>query len=154
MPPAQLAGAMQNRDLLAAECGGAITSYALGLHAAAPYAAGTSINRNGTALSLGIARALWDRLGQSDQAIVAAAANAEFQLSLAEEEAHRPMLYPEPAPERIWPLAAELSHAIRRVADAVVAHAGGADAQSRRINDSYAAFRISVQGSAAGSPVA
>ena len=48
----------------------------------------------------------------------------------------------------------ELSHAIRRVADAVVAHAGGADAQSRRINDSYAAFRSSVQGSGAGAPVA
>jgi TRAP-type mannitol/chloroaromatic compound transport system substrate-binding protein len=153
MAPAQLAGAMQNGELLAAECGGAITAYALGLHAVASYAAGTSINRNGTALSLGIERALWDRLGESDQAMVAAAANAEFQLSLAEEGAHRPMLYPEPAPERIWPLAAELSHAIRRVADAVVAHAGGADAQSRRINDSYAAFRLSVQGSGTGSPV-
>ncbi len=141
MAPAELAGAMQRGDLLAAECGGAITSYALGLHAVAPYATGTSINRNGMALSLGIARALWDRLGESDQAMIAAAAAAEFQLSLAEEEAHRPMLYPDPAPERIWPLAAELSHAIRRVADAVVAHAGGADAQSRRINDSYAAFR-------------
>ena len=154
MAPAELAGAMQRGELLAAECGGAITSYALGLHAVAPYAVGTSINRNGTALSLGIARTLWDRLGESDQAMVAAAAAAEFQLSLAEEEAHRPMLYPDPAPERIWPLAAELSHAIRRVADAVVAHAGGADAQSRRINDSYAAFRSSVQGSGAGAPVA
>ncbi|MEO8420578.1 MAG: twin-arginine translocation signal domain-containing protein [Hyphomicrobium sp.] len=154
MAPAELAGAMQRGDLLAAECGGAITSYALGVHAVAPYATGTSINRNGTALSLGIARTLWDRLGESDQAVIAAAAAAEFQLSLAEEEAHRPMLYPEPAPERIWPLAAELSHAIRRVADAVVAHAGGADAQSRRINDSYAAFRASVQGSAAPAPVA
>ena len=154
MAPAELAGAMQRGYLLAAECGGAITSYALGLHAVAPYATGTSINRNGTALSLGIARTLWDRLGESDQAMVAAAAAAEYQLSLAEEEAHRPMLYPDPAPERIWPLAAELSHAIRRVADAVVAHTGGADAQSRRINDSYAAFRSSVQGSGAGAPVA
>jgi TRAP-type mannitol/chloroaromatic compound transport system substrate-binding protein len=154
MAPAALAGAMQNGELLAAECGGAITSYALGLHAVAPYAVGTSINRNGTALSLGIARTLWDRLGESDQAMVAAAAAAEFQLSLAEEEAHRPMLYPEPAPERTWPLAAELSHAIRRVADAVIAHAGGADAQSRRINDSYAAFRASIQGSGVGAPVA
>ena len=54
------------------------------------------------------------------------------------------MLFPEPPAERTWPLAAELSHAIRRVADAVVAHAAGADAQTRRINDSYAAFRQSV----------
>ena len=154
MAPAELAGAMQRGNLLAAECGGAITSYALGLHTVAPYATGTSINRNGMALSVGIARALWDRLGEADQALIAAAAAAEFQLSLAEEEAHRPMLHPNPAPERIWPLAAELSHAIRRVADAVVAHAGGADAQSRRINDSYAAFRSSVNGAGAGAPVA
>ena len=80
----------------------------------------------------------------ADQAMLAAAASAEFQLSLAEEEAHRQMLYPEPAGRRTWPLASELSHAIRRVADAVVAHAAGADAQTRRINDSYAAFRRSA----------
>jgi TRAP-type mannitol/chloroaromatic compound transport system substrate-binding protein len=144
--PAQLAGAMRSGDILAAECGGAIASYALGLHAVAPYWAGTSINRHGTALSLGIGRALWDRLSAADQAMFAAAASAEFQLSLAEEEAHRHLLYPEPAADRTWPLASELSHAIRRVADAVVAHAAGADAQTRRINDSYAAFRRSAVG--------
>ena len=76
----------------------------------------------------------------------AAAASAEFQLSLAEEEAHRHMLYPEPPADRTWPLASELAHAIRRVADAVVAHAAGADAQTRRINDSYTAFRRGAAG--------
>jgi TRAP-type mannitol/chloroaromatic compound transport system substrate-binding protein len=144
--PAQFAGAMRSGDVLAAECGGAITSYALGLHAVAPYWAGTSINRHGTALSLGIGRALWDRLSAADQAMFAAAASAEFQLSLAEEEAHRNMLYPEPPADRTWSLASELSHAIRRVADAVVAHAAGADAQTRRINDSYTAFRRAAVG--------
>jgi TRAP-type mannitol/chloroaromatic compound transport system substrate-binding protein len=152
--PSELAGAMQRGEILAAECGGAIASYALGLHTAAPYWAGTSIHRNGAALSLGIRRPLWDRLSDTDQALLTAAAAAEFQLSLAEEEAHRPMLYPEPRPERTWPLAAELSHAIRRVADAVVAHAAGADAQTRRINDSYAAFRRSAAGADVGAPVA
>jgi TRAP-type mannitol/chloroaromatic compound transport system substrate-binding protein len=137
---------MRSGDVLAAECGGAITSYALGLHAVAPYWAGTSINRHGTALSLGIGRALWDRLSAPDQAMFAASASAEFQLSLAEEEAHRNMLYPEPPADRTWSLASELSHAIRRVADAVVAHAAGADAQTRRINDSYTAFRRAAVG--------
>jgi len=144
--PAHLAEAMRTGDVLAAECGGAITSYALGLHAAAPYWAGTSINRHGAALSLGIGRALWDRLSAADQAMFAAAASAEFQLSLAEEEAHRHLLYPEPAADHTWPLASELSHAIRRVADAIVAHTAGADAQTRRINDSHAAFRRSAVG--------
>jgi TRAP-type mannitol/chloroaromatic compound transport system substrate-binding protein len=142
--PGQLAGALQRGEILAAECGGAITGYVLGLHAAAPYWAGTSIHRNGTALSLAIRRDLWERLPDSEQAALATAAAAEYQLSLAEEEAHRHMLFPQPAAERTWPLADELSHAIRRVADAVVAHAAGSDAQTRRINDSYAAFRQSV----------
>ena len=94
--PGQLAGALQRGEILAAECGGAITGYALGLHAAAPYWAGTSIHRNGTALSLAIRRDLWERLPDSEQAALTAAAAAEYQLSLAEEEAHRHMLFPEP----------------------------------------------------------
>ena len=142
--PGQLAGALQRGEILAAECGGAITGFALGLHAPAPYWAGTSIHRNGTALSLAIRRDLWERLPDSEQAALTAAAAAEYQLSLAEEEAHRHMLFSQPPAERTWPLATELAHAIRRVADAVVAHAAGADAQTRRINDSYTAFRQSV----------
>jgi len=152
--PAQLAGALQRGEILAAECGGAIINYALGLHSTAPYWSGTSIQRNGTALSLAVRRDLWDRLTVSDQMALTAAAAAEYQLSLAEEEAHRHMLFPGPTAEYTWPLAAELSHAIRRVADAVVAHAAGADAQTRRINDSYAAFRQSVPGLSKGVPVA
>jgi TRAP-type mannitol/chloroaromatic compound transport system substrate-binding protein len=146
VPPAELAGAMERGDILAAEYGGAIASYALGLPRVAPYWAGTSINRNGTALTLGLRRSLWEGLGAADQALFAAAAAAELQQSLAEEEAHRQMLHPEPPAGRTWPLAAELSHAIGRVAEAVVAHAAGANAQTRRLNDSYAAFRRSHTG--------
>ncbi len=152
--PAQLSGALQRGDVLTAECGGAIINYALGLHATAPYWSGTSIHRTGTALFLAVRRDLWERLPDDDQAALTAAAAAGYQLSLAEEEAHRHMLFPEPTADRTWPLAAELSHAIRRVADAVVAHAAGADAQTRRINDSYAAFRQSVPGLSTGAPVA
>lgn len=144
--PVQLADAMLRGDVLAAECGGAIASYALGLPNVAPYWAGTSINRHGMALSLGFRRTLWERLGAADQALFLAAASAELQLSLAEEDAHRHLLYPEPPAERTWPLAAELSHAIRRVADAVVAHAAGSDPATRRINDSHAAFQRSTGG--------
>jgi hypothetical protein len=76
----------------------------------------------------------------------AAAAAGEYQRSLSEENAHRRILLPDAPAERTWPIAAELAHAIRRVADAVVAHAAGADAQTRRISDSYTAFRHSAVG--------
>lgn len=140
LPPGELAPAMQQGAVQVAECGGAIASYALGLPAVAPYAAGTSINRNGTAMYLGVRRDLWDSIAPGDQALLASAASSEFQLSLAEEEAHRRLLYPEPPADRVWPIAADLAHAIENVAAAVVAHAAGTDARSRRIADSYAAF--------------
>ncbi len=148
LPPGQLAGAMQRGDVLAAECGGAIVSYALRLPAVAPFSAGTSINRHGTAYFLGIRRTLWDNLDEAQQAMFGAAAGGEFQLSLAEEDSHRHLLHPDTPTARTWPIAAEFAHAVRRVADAVVAHAAGADAKTRRISDSYAAFqRAAVGGS-------
>ncbi|MCZ7594645.1 MAG: twin-arginine translocation signal domain-containing protein [Hyphomicrobium sp.] len=146
LPPGQLADAMQRGEVLAAECGGAIVSYALGLPSVAPYSAGASINRHGTALFLGIRRSLWNSLGVDEQAMFTAAAAGEFQLSLAEEDAHRLLLHPEAPAERTWPLAGELAHAIRRVADAVVAHTAGSDPQTRRISDSFAAFRRAAVG--------
>jgi TRAP-type mannitol/chloroaromatic compound transport system substrate-binding protein len=144
--PGEIAGAMQSGDVLAAECGGAITSYALGLPGVAPHSAGTSINRHGTALFLGVRRALWDSFGPAEQAMFAAVAAGEYQQSLSEEDAHRRMLLPDAPAERTWPIAAELAHAIRRVADAVVAHAAGTDARTRRISDSYTAFRHTAVG--------
>ena len=56
------------------------------------------------------------------------------------------MLLPDAPADRTWPIAAELAHAIRRVADAVVAHAAGTDARTRRISDSYTAFRHTTVG--------
>lgn len=141
LPAGQLAPAMQQGEAQVAECGGAIASYALGLPAVAPYSAGTSISQNGTSMYLGVRRDLWDSITPSEQALLASAASSEFQLSLAEEEAHRRLLYPEPAAGRVWSIAADLAHAIERVAAAVVAHTAGADAKSRRIADSYAAFK-------------
>jgi len=136
----QLATAMQRGEVQIAECGGAIASFAAGLPTVARYSAGTSINRNGTAMYLGIRRGLWDSFGATEQALLTSAAAREYHLSLAEEEAHRHLLYPAPAPAYVWPIAAELAHAIQRVAAAVIAHAASADAKSRRIAASYAAF--------------
>ncbi len=147
---ADVAGALTRGEILAAEWGGAIASHSLGLTTAAPYAVGTSVNRHGTALSLGICRSLWDGLSAADQAIFATAAAAELQLALAEEETHRRLLYPDASAHKTWPLAPELERAIGRVSDAVVAHVAGSDAQSQRINTSYVTFRRMALGDDAG----
>jgi TRAP-type mannitol/chloroaromatic compound transport system substrate-binding protein len=139
-----VADALARGDILAAEWGGALTSHSLGITAAAPFAVGTSLNRHGSALSLGMRRGLWDGLGAADQAIFTAAAAAELQLALAEDEAHHRLLLPDPPADRIWPLAHELHRAICRVADAVVAHVAASDAHAQRINAGYTVFRRMV----------
>ena len=139
-----VAEAMTRGDVLAAELGGALTTHALGVTAAAPYCVGTSINRHGSAVSLGMRRAFWDGLGPTDQAIFAAAAAAELQLALAEDEAHRRLL--SSAAARAWPLAAELHRTICRVADAVVAQVAASDPRAQRINAAYMGFRHMVLG--------
>jgi len=136
-----VASALSRGEILAAEWGGAIASHSLGLTAAAPYPVGTSINRHGTALSLGIRRSLWDAFSAADQSIFATAAAAELQLGLAEEETHRRLLDPNRSAHTTWPLAADLERAIGRISDAVVAHVAGSDARAQRINASYVTFR-------------
>lgn len=136
--------ALANGEVLAVEAGGAITSHALGILKAAPHAAGTSINKHGSALSLGMSRRFWDGLSPTDQAIFAAAATAEYHLALAEESTHRRMLLPRQSANASWPVAQELARTIRRVADAVVAQVAATDADSQRINASFMGFRAAV----------
>jgi TRAP-type mannitol/chloroaromatic compound transport system substrate-binding protein len=149
---ASLPDFIERGEILAAERGGAIASQALGLLSVAPFSVGTAINRHGAAWSLGLRRGLWDSLSESDQAIFAAAAAAETQLALAEEDAHLRLLRPEPRPETVWPVARELERAIGRVADAVVAHVAASDAFAARINASYVAFRRMLETDAARAP--
>lgn len=149
IPADQVAAAMRNGDVEIAESGGAIVSYAFGLPAVAPYSAGANLNRNGTTLILGVRHGLWDKLSESDRAMLTSAASDEYQRSLAEEEAHGHLLYPAPAAAAVWPITADFAHAVQGVADAVVAHAASTDQKSRRIADSYAAYKSMVLGEAA-----
>ena len=141
LPPSEIADALASGKILAAECGGAIASHALGLLRVASHSVGASVNRHGSAVALGLRRPLWSSLSASDRALFAAAAAAEYELALAEEEAHRRFLYPEPGADKTWPQAHELSRTISRVADAVVAHVAASDLHAQRINASYVAFR-------------
>jgi TRAP-type mannitol/chloroaromatic compound transport system substrate-binding protein len=139
--PDALAERLERGEILAAEIGGAAATCALGLGHAAPYATGASINRHGSALSLGFKRSIWEKLPASDQALFAAAAAAETQLAICEDLSYRRLLRPRPQLEATWTITAELERAIARVADAVVAQVASSDAMSSRIDASYQAFR-------------
>ena len=142
LPASDVAGALVRGELLAAELGGAIASHALGLFDAAGVFVGASLNRTGSAMSLGLRRSLWDGLSASDRAIFTAAAAAEYDLALAEEETHRRLL----TAGKAWPVARDLSRTIRGIGDAVVAHVAAADAHAQRINAGYVAFRRALLG--------
>ena len=136
--------ALSAGDIDAAEAGGAIASYAFGLLQHMPGDTGTSLNRSGTALSLGINKATWDAMSASDQAIFSGLATAELHATIAEEKAHRRQLLSARIMKPDRPGAHELASAVRRVSDAVVAHLAGSDANAARINASYAAFRAAI----------
>jgi TRAP-type mannitol/chloroaromatic compound transport system substrate-binding protein len=142
LPASDVAGALARGELLAVELGGAIASHSLGLLDAAGVFVGASLNRSGSAMSLGFRRSLWQGLSASDQAMFTAAAAAEYDLALAEEETYRHVL----TAGRKRPVAHELSRTIRRLGDAVVAHVAASDAHAQRINAGYVAFRRALLG--------
>ena len=144
VPARDLESALARGEIDAAEAGGAIASFALGLLPHLPHDTGASLNRTGTALSLGINKAIWDAMSGSDQAIFSGFAMAELHASIAEEKAHRRQLLSARIMKQEGPGSHELSSAIRRVSEAVVAHLAGSDARVARINASYAAFRAAI----------
>lgn len=140
-----LSRALGANEVAAAEAGGAVASYGLGILERAPHALGASINRNGTALSLGFARPVWDAMSAGDQAIITAVAASELHTAIAEEKAHRQLLLAHFQQTKTEPPASsELANAIARVADGVVAHLAALDTRTQRINASYVAFRRAI----------
>lgn len=140
--PTEVPGALAAGTIVAAEAGGAIASYGMGIFERPMYPIGVSINMTGTALSLGLSRGVWDGMSAGDRAIVSAVCSAELHLVLAEEKAHRklllaPVMQGRTDPERPY----ELLNAISRVSDGVVAHLAALDVRTQRINASYTAFR-------------
>lgn len=147
VPAASLKDALASGELLAAEHGGLIAAMSAGLPEAAPMAYAAPLNSHGTAMSLGVAKPIWDKLSDADKAAFTAAAREEWQVTIAEARGHRePISMALKA--RFGAASAELGHelhdAMARVGSAVVAHAAGHDALSARINMSYMSFLASA----------
>jgi TRAP-type mannitol/chloroaromatic compound transport system substrate-binding protein len=145
LPAAALASGFAAGSVDAAEAGGAVSSQALGILTHAGHATGATINRGGTALSLGFSRSLWDAMSAGDRAIVSAICSAELHTAIAEEQAHRQLLLAPLRQRRLKEGAPrDIASAVSRVSDAVVAHLAATDAATQRINASYTAFRRAI----------
>jgi TRAP-type mannitol/chloroaromatic compound transport system substrate-binding protein len=110
------------------------------------------LNRHGLLLSLAVAKPVWDAMSPADQAIFEACAAQEYQLSLADAAAHVLIAAQVEAPAK-WPVrrtwAAGLGAAFERAAEEAVEAMAATDPASRRIHDSYRAFRRMLDEAAA-----
>jgi TRAP-type mannitol/chloroaromatic compound transport system substrate-binding protein len=142
--PEELRGALADGRLQAAEWLGPLAAAAPDLQPLAQRLYQPGFNRNGLLLSLGIAKRLWDDMSAADRAIFEACAAQEYHLSLTDAAAHALIASQVEAPAK-WPVRlpwpSRLAEALDRAAGEAVERIAATDPASRRIHDSYQAFR-------------
>ena len=97
-----------------------------------------------TMLSLGVSLRLWQSMPASDQAILAACAEAENSLSLAEFRAHRDMARSALASScgvRFQTYGDEVTERAREAVADILAATAASDQRSKMVYESYMGFR-------------
>jgi len=144
LAPEELRAALADGRLQAAEWLGPLAAAAPDLQPLAQRLYQPGFNRNGLLLSLGIAKRLWDDMSAADRAIFEACAAQEYHLSLTDAAAHALIASQVEAPAK-WPVRlpwpSRLAEALDRAAGEAVERIAATDPASRRIHDSYQAFR-------------
>lgn len=98
----------------------------------------------GTTLSVGIRRAVWDKLAKSDQAIIEACCHAENNVDLAEFNANNTAALETLITKhgvKLIEFSDDIYKAIGKTAREVVEQIGTADPQTKKVFDSFMAFR-------------
>lgn len=145
--PQDLGSALDDGSVEIVEWGGLLASMASGIPAHAKHAAGTGFNTHGTALALHVSLDAWNGLSTADKTIFEAAALQEFYASCAEARAHESIARTTLASRlgvEFAPFPADIAEAVKRIADATVAHVASHDATAARINASYMAFKAAT----------
>lgn len=155
MPSYRLAAALRDRDIDAAEFGGALQAMAAGVAPAGNIALETVSNGAGTAITLGISTRLWDGMSQSDRTIFTACAGEAYRLAVSENEAHEKVIMKTLTDLHgvtTASLTADARAALRSVTEAVVATLASTTPRAQRVNASYMAFRRTVSPSDLATP--
>ena len=147
--PVTLAGAnvgpaLAAGTIAAAEGTGPYGDLASALHQAAGHMYSPGIHGPGTVLSLGVRRALWDRMSRSDQIILAAIAMSQNSLTLAEANANNAMALDTLVRRhgvRVATFPAGIAKGLREAGADILATAANADMQTRKVYESYTGFR-------------
>jgi len=142
--PEDLRAALADGRLQAAEWLGPLAAVAPDLQPMAQRLYQPGFNRHGQLLSLSIAKPVWDGMSPADQAIFEACAIEAYHLSLTDARAHALIASQVETPAK-WPVRltwpSGMAAALDRAAAEAVERVAATDPASRRIHDSYQAFR-------------
>ncbi|MGH8432873.1 MAG: TRAP transporter substrate-binding protein, partial [Solimonas sp.] len=144
LPGGEIAPALRSGAIDASEWIGPWNDMVIGLHKASRYYYYPGFHEPGTTLSLGVNKGVWDSFSAEERGLISMAAAAEYTTSLAEFNASNAMALQELRQDKaieIRKFDDGVLRALGKAGQEVVAEVGQKDPMSRRIFDSYAAFR-------------
>ncbi|MGG5823539.1 TRAP transporter substrate-binding protein [Falsiroseomonas sp. HW251] len=140
--------ALRSGALDASEWVGPWADMALGLHEVANYYYYPGFHEPGTALTLGINKAVWESFSPSDRRLIEGIAAGEFSRSLAEFNANNAVWLRrlrDAGTVQVRRFDDELLRTMLRQSREVVAEAGERDSHARLIAESHRAFQASIR---------
>jgi TRAP-type mannitol/chloroaromatic compound transport system substrate-binding protein len=146
-PGGEIGPALKSGAIDAAEWVGPWADTALGLDQVADYYYYPGFHEPGTNLTLGINKKLWDSLAPAERALIEAAAQAEVTRSLAQFNAENAQALRRLRDEKrikIVRFNDDLIRVFGKLSKEVLAEVAAKDALTRKIYESYMAFRAGI----------
>jgi TRAP-type mannitol/chloroaromatic compound transport system substrate-binding protein len=144
LPGGEIIPALKSGAIDASEWVGPWNDLALGLNKVSKYYYYPGFHEPGTVLSTGVNKILWDSFSNEDRNLIAIVAAAEYTRSLAEFNANNAKALRQLAQDKsieIRKFDDALLIALGKASEEVVAEVGQRDPMTRRIYESYSAFR-------------
>jgi TRAP-type mannitol/chloroaromatic compound transport system substrate-binding protein len=144
LPGGEIIPALKSGAIDASEWVGPWNDVVLGLHKVSKYYYYPGFHEPGTVLSTGINKKLWDSLTSEDRNLISMVATAEYTTSLAEFNANNAKALEEISTDKtieIRKFDDALLIALGKASEEVVGEVGQKDPMTRRIYESYSAFR-------------
>jgi TRAP-type mannitol/chloroaromatic compound transport system substrate-binding protein len=144
LPGGEINPALRSGAIDASEWVGPWNDMVLGLHKVSKYYYYPGFHEPGTLLSTGINKRLWDSFSAEDRNLITMVAAAEYTRSLAEFNANNAKALQQLSADKsieIRKFDDGLLQALGKASEEVVAQTGQKDAVTRRIYESYIAFR-------------
>lgn len=144
LPGGEIVPALKSGAIEASEWVGPWNDMVLGLHKVSKYYYYPGFHEPGTVLATGVNKGLWDNLSAEDRNLISTVAMAEYTYSLAEFNANNAKSLQELMQDQsieIRKFDDALIQALGKASNDVVAESANKDALTRKIYESYSAFR-------------